>query len=128
MFPLRISFAGLMIKFRLPGISLGLVIMCQVFGSLTSGTIEMARQTAVMAFVPCHEVTFGLALLSIVTGVGAAIKSSNSDATRTNLMPSKLAAYPPEDLKREALLIHDDLTRQLSFEWGSSDRDGIVLV
>ncbi|GKT93639.1 siderophore iron transporter [Colletotrichum tofieldiae] len=125
--PLQILSTGLMIKFRMSDTSVGLVIMCEVLGSLAGGTIVMVEQIAVMASVPHRDVAIGLALLAMITSVGGAIGSSISGAIWTNLMPSKLADYLPDELKGEALLIYGDLTRQLSYEWGTPERDAIVL-
>ncbi|GKT50120.1 MFS siderochrome iron transporter 1 [Colletotrichum spaethianum] len=125
--PLQIFSTGLMIKFRMPDTSVSLVIMCEVLGSLAGGTIVMVEQIAVMASVPHRDVAIGLALLAMITSVGGAIGSSISGAIWTNLMPSKLADYLPDELKGEALLIYGDLTRQLSYEWGTPERDAIVL-
>ncbi|KZL74445.1 siderophore iron transporter mirb [Colletotrichum incanum] len=125
--PLQILSTGLMIKFRMPDTSVGLVIMCEVLGSLAGGTIVMVEQIAVMASVPHRDVAIGLALLAMITSVGGAIGSSISGAIWTNLMPAKLADYLPDELKGEALLIYGDLTRQLSYEWGTPERDAIVL-
>ncbi|KAK1659163.1 siderophore iron transporter [Colletotrichum godetiae] len=125
--PVQLLSTGLMIKFRMPHTSVGLVIMCEVLGALAGGTIVMVEQIAVMSSVPHRDVAVGLALLSMVTSVGGAIGSSISGAIWTNLMPSKLEKYLPNELKGEALLIYGDLTRQLSHEWGTPERDAIVL-
>ncbi|CCF32545.1 siderophore iron transporter [Colletotrichum higginsianum] len=125
--PVQILSTGLMIKFRMPDTSVGLVIMCEVLGALAGGTLVMVEQIAVMASVPHRDVAIGFALLSMITSVGGAIGSSISGAIWTNLMPSKLAKYLPDELKGEALLIYGDLNRQLSYAWGTPERDAIVL-
>lgn len=125
--PIQILSTGLMIKFRMPDTNVGLVIMCEVLGAFAGGTIVMVEQIAVMASVPHRDVAIGIALLSLVTSVGGAIGASISGAIWTNLMPSKLESYLPDELKGEALLIYGDLTRQLGYEWGTPERDAIVL-
>ncbi|OLN94161.1 Siderophore iron transporter mirB 8 [Colletotrichum chlorophyti] len=125
--PLQILATGLMIKFRMPDTNVGLVIMCEVLGALAGGTLVMVEQIAVMASVPHRDVAVGLALLAMVTSVGGAIGSTISGAIWTNLMPSKLAAYLPDELKGDALLIYGDITKQLAYEVGTPERDAIIL-
>ncbi|KAF4973970.1 hypothetical protein FZEAL_9077 [Fusarium zealandicum] len=100
---IHILATGLMIKFRMPDTSI-----------------------AIMASVPHRDVAVGLAILNLVTSVGGAIDQSISGAIWTNLMPSKLAEYLPEELQADALLICGDLTQQLAFPWGSPEGEAIV--
>lgn len=126
MVPLQILMTSLMIKFRMPGTHIGLVIMCEVFGSLAGGTLVMVQSIAVMASVPHRDVAVGIALLSLVTSVGGSIGGSISGAIWTNLMPQKLAEYLPDDLKANATEIYGSLPVQLSYPWGTPERDAIV--
>ncbi|RSM04286.1 hypothetical protein CEP52_006871 [Fusarium oligoseptatum] len=126
MLPLQILMTGLMIKFRMPDTHVGYIIMCEVLGSLAGGTFVMVEQIAVMASVPHRDVAVGIALLNLVTSVGGAIGQSISGAIWTNLMPSKLAKYLPEELQADALTIYGDITQQLAFPWGSPEREAIV--
>ncbi|KAF6805734.1 siderophore iron transporter mirb [Colletotrichum sojae] len=124
--PLQMLSTGLMIKFRMPDTSVGLVIMCEVLGSLAGGTLVLVEQIAIMASVPHRDVAVGLALLGLVTSVGGAIGQSISGAIWTNLMPSKLERYLPDELKSQALLIYGDITTQLSYPVGTPERDAII--
>ncbi|KAJ3464739.1 hypothetical protein MRS44_009525 [Fusarium solani] len=126
MLPLQILMTGLMIKFRMPDTHVGYVIMCEVLGSVAGGTFVMIEQIAVMASVPHRDVAVGIALLNLITSVGGAIGQSISGAIWTNLMPSKLSKYLPEELQADALTIYGDITQQLAFPWGSPERDAIV--
>ncbi|KAM0433478.1 hypothetical protein ACHAPT_004358 [Fusarium lateritium] len=126
MLPLQILMTGLMIKFRMPDTNVGYVIMCEVLGSIAGGTFVMVEQIAVMASVPHRDVAVGIALLNLVTSVGGAIGQAISGAIWTNLMPSKLSRYLPEELQANALIIYGDITQQLAFPWGSPERDAIV--
>ncbi|KAM5358213.1 hypothetical protein ACJZ2D_015488 [Fusarium nematophilum] len=126
MLPLQVLMTGLMIKFRMPDTPIGYVIMCEVLGSVAGGTFVMIEQIAVMASVPHRDVAVGIALLNLVTSVGGAIGQSISGAIWTNLMPSKLANYLPDELKPNALAIYGDITQQLAFPWGSPEREAIV--
>lgn len=124
--PLQMLSTGLMIKFRMPDTHVGLVIMCEVLGSFAGGTIVMVEQIAIMASVAHRDVAVGLALLALVTSVGGAIGQSISGAIWTNLMPSKLERYLPDELKGQALLIYGDLITQLSYPMGTPERDAII--
>lgn len=126
MLPIQILATGLMIKFRMPDTHIGLVIMCEVLGSLAGGTFVMIEQIAVMASVPHRDVAVGLAMLALVTSVGGAIGQSISGAIWTNLMPSKLAQYLPQELQANATIIYGDITQQLEFPYGSPERDAII--
>lgn len=126
MLPLQILMTGLMIKFRMPDTHVGYVIMCEVLGSVAGGTFVMIEQIAVMASVPHRDVAVGIALLNLITSVGGAIGQSISGAIWTNLMPSKLSKYLPEELQADALTIYGDITQQLAFPWGSPEREAIV--
>lgn len=126
MVPVYILFTGLMIKFRMPGTDIGLVIMCEVFNAFAGGTLVLVEQMGVMANVPHRDVAVGLALLSLVTSVGGAIGQSISGAIWTNTLPGKLASYLPEELKADAATIYGDLTVQLSYEPGSPAREAII--
>lgn len=116
-----------MIKFRIPDTGIGLVIMCEILIALAGGTIVMVEPIAIMDFVPRRHVAIGLVLLSMATIVDGAIGSSISGAIWTILMPSKLENYLPDELKSEALHIYGDLTKQISYEWGTPARYAIVL-
>ena len=126
MVPIRILATGLLIKFRMPGTHIGLVVFCEVIGSIASGSIVMIEQISIMASVPHRDVAVGLALLSMVTSCGGSIGQAISSAIWTNTLPSNLAKLLPDDLKGEAAAIYGDLTVQLGYEWGSPARDAIV--
>lgn len=124
--PLQMLSTGLMIKFRMPDTHVGLVIMCEVLGAFAGGTIVLVEQIAIMASVAHRDVAVGLALLALVTSVGGAIGQSISGAIWTNLMPSKLESYLPDELKDQALTIYGDLATQLSYPVGTPERDAII--
>ena len=86
----------------------------------------MVESIAVMSSVPHRDVAVGLALLSLVTSVGGSIGGSISGAIWTNLMPSKLAKYLPDELKANATEIYGSLPVQLSYPWGTPEREAIV--
>ena len=126
MIPIRILATGLLIKFRMPGTHIGLVVFCEVIGSIASGSAVAIEQIAIMASVPHKDVAVGLALLSMITSMGGSIGQAISSAIWTNTLPANLEKMLPDELKGEAATIYGDLTAQLSYEWGSPARDAIV--
>lgn len=115
-----------MIKFRTPGTSIGLVIMCEVFSSLSASAFLPLEQAAIMTVVEQRDLSASLALLGVVTSIGGAVGQAISGAIWTNTLPSRLAQYLPDELKGDAALIYGDLTVQLGYEWGSAGREAIV--
>lgn len=126
MVPLKILATGLLIKFRMPGTHIGLVVFCEVIGSIAAGSIVMIEQIAIMASVSHRDVAVGLALLGMVTSCGGSIGQTISTAIWTNTLPQNLVKHLPDELKADAATIYGDLTVQLGYEWGSPARDAIV--
>lgn len=115
-----------MIKFRTPGTPIGLVIMCEVFSSLSASALLPVEQAAIMTAIEQRDLSASLALLGVVTSIGGAVGQAISGAIWTNTLPSRLADYLPQELKADAALIYGDLTVQLGYEWGSDGREAII--
>lgn len=115
-----------MIKFRTPGTSIALVVMCEVFTSLSASSLLPVEQAAIMTAIEQRDLSASLALLGVVTAIGGAVGQSISGAIWTNTLPSRLADYLPQELKADAATIYGDLTIQLGYEWGSPGRDAII--
>lgn len=115
-----------MIKFRTPGTPIGLVVMCEVFTSLSASTLLPVEQAAIMTAIEQRDLAASLALLGVVTSIGGAVGQAISGAIWTNTLPGKLAEYLPEELQADAALIYGDLTVQLGYEWGTPGREAIV--
>lgn len=124
--PLQILGTGLMIYFRQPGKGLGYVIMCQIFISFSGGALVITEQMAVMAAVGPENVATVLALEALFTAVGGAVGPSISGAIWTNTLPGALEQYLPASAKGQASEIYASLVTQLSYEWGSPEREGII--
>ncbi|KUI72948.1 Siderophore iron transporter mirB [Cytospora mali] len=124
--PIWILFTGLMLKFRMPGTKIGYIIMCEVFTSLSGGTLIQVQQIAAMSAVQHHEVALSLALVSLSAAVGGAVGQSISGAIWTNTLPGKLKELLPDELKAEWPVIYGDLNVQLEYEWGSPVREAVA--
>ncbi|KAI1081339.1 MFS general substrate transporter [Whalleya microplaca] len=124
--PLQILSTGLLIKFRMPGTHIGLIVFCEVIGSIAGGGLVMVQEIAIMASVPHRDVAVGLALLGMVTSCGGSIGQTISGAIWTNTLPRNLAEALPEELKANASAIYGSLPMQLSFEVGTPARDAII--
>lgn len=124
--PIYILFSGLMIHFRTPGTPIALVVMCEVFTSLSAAALVPVEQAAIMATVQQADLAASLALLGVVTSIGGAVGQAISGAIWTNTLPSRLVEYLPQELKANATVIYGDLNVQLGYEWGSAGREAIV--
>ncbi|KAI0846013.1 putative siderochrome-iron transporter [Daldinia vernicosa] len=104
--PLLVMSAGFMIKYRMPGTSLGLVAMCQVLETIGASsdhcrTLVVTEKIAIMAATKHPNVAMALALLALFTAVGDTIGLGLEDQT------SK---------------IFGSLIVQLSYKWGTPGR------
>ncbi|KAI0008095.1 MFS general substrate transporter [Xylariaceae sp. FL0662B] len=124
--PIQVLATGLLIKFRMPDTHVGLIVFCEVIGSLAGGGLVMVQQIAIMASVPHRDVAVGLALLGMITSCGGAIGQTISGAIWTNNLPHKLAEALPEELKANASVIYGSLPVQLSYVVGTPARDAII--
>ncbi|KAF2010125.1 MFS general substrate transporter [Aaosphaeria arxii CBS 175.79] len=124
--PLIALGTGLLVKFRVPGQSSGLIAMCQVFNGAAGGILDILNPIMVMASVSHQEVAVVLALTSMFTSIGSSVGSAISGALWTNLLPKKLEFYLPDEFKNETMTIYGDLKVQLSYPYGSPVREAIV--
>lgn len=124
--PLQILGTGLMIHFRQPTQGIGYVVMCQIFIAFSGGTLVVTEELAIMAAVGADNVAVALALQALFTAIGGAIGTSISGAIWTNTLPGALQTYLPASAKGQAAEIYASLVTQLSYEWGSPERDGII--
>jgi hypothetical protein len=113
---------GLMIHFRQPGVSVGYLVMCQIFISIGGSIIILCEQLAIMAAADHQHVASVLALLSIAGWMGGAVGSTISGAIWTNSFPQALASLLPEEEQANLNDIYGDLAAQLSYEVGTPTR------
>ncbi|KAI1370316.1 putative siderochrome-iron transporter [Hypoxylon crocopeplum] len=124
--PLLVMSAGLMIKYRMPGESLGLVAMCQVLETIGASTLVVTERIAIMAAAEHTNVAMVLALLALFTAVGDTIGLGVSGGIWTNSIPGLLQEHLPDGLKDQAGKIFGSLVVQLSYPWGTPGRLAIM--
>jgi hypothetical protein len=124
--PVQIFMAGLLIKFREPGTHIGLLVMVEVLYGMGGAVLVQIENVAIMASVPHENVATGLALLAMLTSVGGAVGQTISGAIWTNVVPRKLVEYLPQDRKYLAPAIYADLGKQLSYPFGSPEREAMI--
>ncbi|KAI5292658.1 hypothetical protein KEM52_006168, partial [Ascosphaera acerosa] len=126
--PLTILGCGLMIHFRQPGVSVGLVVLAQIFIAIAGGANMLAERTAVMAVVSHRYVAAVLAFQGMMNSIGGGIGSTIAAAIWSATIPSKLRKYlPPEQARDDALIseIYGSLAVQTSYPRGSPVRTAI---
>lgn len=124
--PLYIMATGLMIHFRQPHSSIGYIIMCQILISVAGGTLVICEQLAVMATSNHQNVAGVLAFLGLFSSIGGGIGSAVSGAIWTNTLSKNMYRLLPETAKPKYLTIYGSLVVQLSYPWGSPERDAII--
>jgi hypothetical protein len=124
--PLTILGVGLMIKFRQPNENVGFIVMCQIFIAFSGGTLVICEQMAAMAAASHQYVAVVLAVEGMFSNIGGAIGSTVAAAIWTATFKPNLEMYLPDMPEANITAIYGDLTTQLSYEWGSSERDGII--
>jgi MFS family permease len=123
--PLMILGVGLMIQFRQPDSSIGLVVMTQIFVAFAGGPIVVAGEMAMMSPVDHQHVAVIIAILDLFGSVGTAIGSTVSAAIWTGVFPKALKQHlpPGADIER----IYGSIYSQLGYAVGTPIRDGINL-
>jgi hypothetical protein len=125
--PLDILGIGLMIYFRRPNMSIGYIVMTQVFISFSGSSIILTVQVAVMSVVNHEQIAAALALLGMFSYIGGAIGNTISGAIWTNTFPQSLANHLPESAQGNLTDIYGSLEVQLSYPKGDPIRDAIIL-
>lgn len=100
--------------------------MCQILNGVAGGMLTIAMPLAVMASVSHQEVAVVLALHGLFASVGAGVGLAVSGAMWTNLLPAALIKHLPDSAKADAMTIYGDITVQLSYAWGSPEREAII--
>lgn len=116
----------LIIHFLQPDMPIGYVVICQVLKAISPGTINMCEQLAVVAVVSHKEISVMLALIGLASSVGYSVDVAISGAIWTNQLPGFLADHLPEENLPDLMTIFGSLPVQLSFDWCSLTREGIV--
>ncbi|RAR01789.1 MFS general substrate transporter [Stemphylium lycopersici] len=122
--PLDILAIGLMIHFRQPGTSIGYIVMTQIFTAAAGGTIVIGGELAMMAPSDHQHLAVIIAVLNLFCSVGSAVGSTVSAAIWTATFYENLVKHLPEGV--DARDIYASLPNQLSYAWGSPERQGIA--
>ncbi|TRM68043.1 major facilitator superfamily domain-containing protein [Schizophyllum amplum] len=125
--PLFMLFQGLMIYFRRPGMSIGYIVMCQVFMAIGGGAIIICEQVAVLAVSSQNNNAALLALLGLFGYIGGAVGSAVSGAIWTNTLPGALQKYLPAESLADWEDIYNSIDVQLSYPVGDPTRTAIQL-
>lgn len=123
--PFTILGAGLMIAFREPNQSIGLIVMCQIFIAVAGGGIVITEQVAALAATSHQYVAVVLAVESMFSSIGGAIGSTVATAIWTGVFPGKLAQYLPAEDQADLMTIYGSTTVQLTYPVGSDTRIAI---
>ncbi|KLU90885.1 hypothetical protein MAPG_09410 [Magnaporthiopsis poae ATCC 64411] len=123
--PLTMVGVGLMLAFRQPDVNIGYIVMCQIFIAVAGGTLVICIEMAGMAAVTHQHIAVVLALMSMFSSIGGAIGSTVAAAIWTGVFPARLAEYLPAEEQGNLTEIYSDLTKQLSYPWGSPTRQAI---
>ncbi|CCU75688.1 GPI-anchored cell wall beta-1,3-endoglucanase/siderophore iron transporter [Blumeria hordei DH14] len=116
---------GLMIFFRRPSSRLSYVIICQVLIACSSGGLVISEQMSVMMACPHRMVAVPLALLALFSSLGGAIGTTISTTIFTHRFTAALTKALPGNETLNALL-YGDLDVQLSYPFGSPERDAVI--
>ena len=124
--PLMVLGIALMIAFRQPAQSIGLIVMCQILIALGTPIIVIGDEMAVLAACTHAHIATVIAMLSVFASIGGAIGSTIATAIWTGVFPVRLAAYLPAENQVDLLTIYADISTQISFPVGSAARDAIA--
>ncbi|CAO2653230.1 Nn.00g026410.m01.CDS01 [Neocucurbitaria sp. VM-36] len=122
--PLDILAIGLMIHFRTPGTSVGYIVASQIFTAVAGGTIVIAGEMAMMAPSDHQHMAVIIAVLNLFCSIGSATGSTVSAAIWTGTFYNNLVKNVPEGVSIRS--IYASLPTQLSYKWGSPERQGIA--
>lgn len=123
--PLYLLSLGLLIKFRTPQYSIGLIVMCQIFQAMAGSTMILCMQVSIMAASDHQHIAAVLALLNTAGLIGGSIGSAVSGSIWTNTFPQALERFLPEDALESLADIYGDLAIQLSYPVGDPVRIAI---
>jgi hypothetical protein len=117
---------GLLIPFRAPSTSAGVLALTQVLVGLGTGIFSTCGQIAVMSPVSHQEIAVVNAIWGLFGGIGAAIGMAIAGALWNNIAPTMLHGLLPESSKANSRQIFGDIELQMSFADGSPERDAVV--
>lgn len=123
--PTYMLFMGLMIYFRQSTMSIGYIVMCQIFISFAAGVIIITPPIAAMSAASHQDIAAVVAIVSMFSSIGGAIGSTVAGTIWQVIFPEKLAEYLPAEEQQNLLSIYSMLEIQLSYEVGTPARIAI---
>jgi MFS family permease len=124
--PVVILGTALLIPFRTPSTSPGVLALTQVIVGLGTGIFSTCAQLAIMVPVTHQEIAAVNALFGLFGSFGSSIGFAIAGAMWNNILPAQLYERLPEASKVNATLIFSSLEEQLLFADGTPERDAIV--
>ncbi|KAJ4349068.1 hypothetical protein N0V95_004893 [Ascochyta clinopodiicola] len=124
--PITLLGTCLLIPFRTPSTSPGVLAFTQVLVGLGTGIFATCGQLAVMAPVTHQQIAVVNALWGLFGGFGSSIGYSISGAMWNGITPGELYRRLPEGSKDQAAAIFGDLVLQLSLADGTPEREALV--
>ncbi|KIX99735.1 uncharacterized protein Z520_04371 [Fonsecaea multimorphosa CBS 102226] len=122
-FPMIILGTGLMIHFRQPDRYVGYLAMSNLFVNLGFGIIMLTVEIGILAAASTQQYfAISIALLNLFAYIGTAVGYTISSAIWQGTLPEKLAQYLPPESQANLTIIYDDISQQLSYQWGSPTR------
>lgn len=126
MIPFAILGTALLVRFRTPSTSVGVLVMCQLFNGWATGVWAMTAQLSIMASIDHQHIAVAIALFGLFGSIGQAIGFAIAGALWTNSMEEKMYEYLPDDYKNQTATIYSDITAQLALPRDSPARDGVI--
>jgi hypothetical protein len=124
--PIVILGTALLIPFRTPSTSPGVLAFTQVLVGLGTGIFSTCAQLAIMAPVTHQEIAAVNALWGLFGSFGSSIGFAIAGAMWNNILPAQLYERLPEQSKANATLIFSSIVTQLEYADGTLEREAIV--
>ncbi|KAI9155166.1 MFS siderochrome iron transporter [Paramyrothecium foliicola] len=124
--PFMLLGTALLIPFRTPDTSVGILVMTQIFVGFGSGLFATCGQLAVQVPITHQEIAVVSAIWGLFGSIGASIGGAIAGGMWTSIIPRELMKRLPEASKDQAHAIFGDMVLQMSFADGTPERDAIV--
>jgi MFS family permease len=124
--PIVLLGTALLVPFRTPSTSPGVIAFTQVLVGLGTGIFSTCAQLAIMVPVTHQEIAAVNALWGLFGSFGSSIGFAIAGAMWNNILPQQLYERLPEESKANATLIFGSIATQLEFLDGTPERDAIV--
>jgi MFS family permease len=124
--PIVMLGTALLIPFRTPSTSPGVLAFTQVLVGLGTGIFSTCAQLAIMAPVTHQEIAAVNALWGLFGSFGSSIGFAIAGAMWNNILPAQLYERLPEASKVNATLIFGSIAEQISYADGTLEREAIV--